>query len=188
LAWPPYKPGADPGDPDHEEDARNRWLKLGPGDVFLDLGAHAGSWSVPALVMGARVIAVDPDPRPLAELVAHATVSGLGDRLRAIAKSAGDTDADPSFRVDSLNLDRLDFVKVDVEGDELMALAGGLETLRRCRPKLMVEVHTKASRYRQVRVGEVTDLLDRAGLKYRYEPLDRHDNWYVHLYCEPIAE
>jgi FkbM family methyltransferase len=39
------------------------------------------------------------------------------------------------------NADRLDFLKIDVDGHELQALRGGIETLRRHRPILLVEFY-----------------------------------------------
>jgi FkbM family methyltransferase len=41
--------------------------------------------------------------------------------------------------IDSLKLDRLDFVKLDVEGYECAALAGGIETIQQHRPYIWVE-------------------------------------------------
>ena len=41
--------------------------------------------------------------------------------------------------IDSLNLDRLDFVKLDVEGYECAAIAGGLATIQKYRPYIWVE-------------------------------------------------
>ena len=41
--------------------------------------------------------------------------------------------------IDSLKLDRLDFVKLDVEGYECAALSGGIETIRQHRPYIWVE-------------------------------------------------
>ena len=38
-----------------------------------------------------------------------------------------------------LGLDRLDFIKADIEGWELRLLHGGQDTLRRFRPRLMLE-------------------------------------------------
>lgn len=58
----------------------------------------------------------------------------------------------PSFRetitvttldafVKSQNLERLDFIKIDVEGHELEVLKGGLETFKNLKPSLMIEVN-----------------------------------------------
>jgi hypothetical protein len=41
--------------------------------------------------------------------------------------------------IDSLWLDRLDFIKLDVEGYECAALAGGIETIQTHRPYIWVE-------------------------------------------------
>ena len=41
--------------------------------------------------------------------------------------------------IDGLGLDRLDFIKLDVEGYECAALTGGLETIRQHRPFIWVE-------------------------------------------------
>jgi FkbM family methyltransferase len=41
--------------------------------------------------------------------------------------------------IDSLGLERVDFIKLDVEGYECAALAGGIETIRQHRPYIWVE-------------------------------------------------
>lgn len=46
----------------------------------------------------------------------------------------------PMISIDSLNLQRLDFFKVDVEGMEVEVLKGSTETLKRCKPIMLVEV------------------------------------------------
>jgi FkbM family methyltransferase len=51
------------------------------------------------------------------------------------------------FRFDDIfpleKLDRLDYVKIDVEGAESQVLAGGHETLKKYRPIVQMEVHHK---------------------------------------------
>lgn len=69
-----------------------------------------------------------------------------------------DEHVDVVVRTDTLDgfcssraLDRLDFIKADVEGAELMVLQGGAETIKRCRPALLLEVedrHTARYGYR----------------------------------------
>ncbi len=45
----------------------------------------------------------------------------------------------PQVSIDSLALDRVDFIKIDVEGMELDVLRGAEMTLRMCRPRLWIE-------------------------------------------------
>ena len=47
----------------------------------------------------------------------------------------------PISRIDDWALPRLDFLKLDIEGAERLALDGALETIRRCRPVIAVEAN-----------------------------------------------
>jgi len=42
--------------------------------------------------------------------------------------------------IDSLNLNRLDFMKIDVEGYETKVIRGAMNTIRRCKPTIIMEV------------------------------------------------
>jgi FkbM family methyltransferase len=42
--------------------------------------------------------------------------------------------------IDSLNLDKLDFMKIDVEGYETLVIEGGLNTIQKCKPMIVMEV------------------------------------------------
>ncbi len=44
-----------------------------------------------------------------------------------------------ALRIDSLALGRADFIKIDVEGMEISVLRGAEETIRRCRPIMLIE-------------------------------------------------
>lgn len=41
--------------------------------------------------------------------------------------------------IDSLNLEKLDFIKLDVEGYELLAIQGGINTIKKCKPTIIIE-------------------------------------------------
>jgi FkbM family methyltransferase len=45
----------------------------------------------------------------------------------------------PGVSIDTMKLKRLDLLKLDIEGMELEALTGGIETIRRCRPVIFAE-------------------------------------------------
>jgi FkbM family methyltransferase len=49
------------------------------------------------------------------------------------------------FAVDEFQLERLDFVKIDVEGAELEVLHGATETVTRCRPVISAEADREAN-------------------------------------------
>ena len=60
-------------------------------------------------------------------------------------------------------LSKLDFLKIDVEGAELLMLQGGMETLRRFRPKVHIEIAQEWLRDFGTGPEEILDLLKRAG-------------------------
>ncbi|MBV8225160.1 MAG: FkbM family methyltransferase [Verrucomicrobia bacterium] len=69
-----------------------------------------------------------------AALVRHRTGSWASNRMREVK-----VDMIPLDRY-STRIERIDFVKCDAEGSELLVLRGGESTFRRCRPKLFLEV------------------------------------------------
>jgi FkbM family methyltransferase len=73
---------------------------------------------------------------------------GRGEHTEFIGQRIDYAHADrrvPLVNIDSLGLERLDFVKIDVEGMELEVLQGAACSLERHRPNLLVEV-TKSDR------------------------------------------
>jgi FkbM family methyltransferase len=67
----------------------------------------------------------------LANTAKNADLGQSIDRDRLVSVQA--------FTIDSLGFDRVDLIKIDVEGMEMEALAGAAELIGRCRPVLVVE-------------------------------------------------
>lgn len=69
--------------------------------------------------------------------------------------------------LDSLNLQVVDFVKLDVEGYELFALQGAEATIRRCKPVVMIEdKHRMAHRYGYAPGAAADFLVQRLGMAH----------------------
>jgi FkbM family methyltransferase len=131
----------------------------------VDLGAHIGIFSRHFARLFDEVVAFEPTPETRACLEKNVPANvriipyACGDREQSIQfrrhlKNSGGTELwtdepteDGRFRyystkmvtLDSLNLDQLGLIKIDIQGAEPMALRGGLETLRRCRPVVLIE-------------------------------------------------
>lgn len=136
-----------------------------PGWVFLDAGAHVGNHSVFfGAILGLDGHAVEQNPDTFAILQGNLAANGLGNRVRAINaalgrragramtvrnEAAGNSGMDrveltpdgslPVITIDSLNLPRLDLLKIDTEGFEVECLHGAQDTLARCRPLIVAE-------------------------------------------------
>jgi FkbM family methyltransferase len=157
---------------DDEQIVRDRHWHIAPGETVLDVGAAFGSYALPALAMGGRVVAFSPadyDTRLLADnldlnpdLARRCLVvrDGLHERdgwfdpdhSIFVVERPIDTDQHETgqwLRVRSLDsflaerpgIDRVDWIKLDVEGAELGVLRGATATLHKYRPKLLIECH-----------------------------------------------
>lgn len=92
--------------------------------------------------------------------------------------------------VQDLGLTRLDFMKIDAEAAEPKILRGALETLRRFRPRMIIEDHTRPiagtpESYR----AEVESLLREAGLAWHHIPFEwgQRDYWLAYPAGEKFA-
>ena len=71
----------------------------------------------------------------------------------------------PCYRVDDLDVSSLDVLLLDIEGGELVALHHAEETLRRCRPLVVVEEYARWMRRYARHPGDVAHFL--AGFHYQ---------------------
>jgi len=69
--------------------------------------------------------------------------------------------------VGKLNIQKVDFIKIDVEGAELMVLKGAVETLKRFRPILFLELNETACQAAGYSSSDIFTLLEKFG--YRFE-------------------
>ena len=129
----------------------------------LDIGGHCGLWSKELTKIFKEVIAFEPvevhrecfnlNVTGNYKLIPYALGEKNGEVILAGSKdSSGDTWVRPSgdsdgvarnvaeMRVlDDFDFEEIDFLKIDCEGYELYALRGGEETLKRCKPVMVVE-------------------------------------------------
>ena len=154
--------------------------QLRPGDVALDLGGNLGTSAITfARIVGkqGRVYSFEPVFHDLLRL--NCANNGIAEIVEAVPTAVGEsvgevrfavtdtgidsraappgkeqTDVFPQTSVDAFvaerGLDRLDFIKMDVEGAEEPALLGGRETIRRFQPKFTIaSYHTDIEGRRQ---------------------------------------
>ena len=134
---------------------------LPPGRVAIDGGANVGAYSRMLADQFQRVLAFEPAPDTFEALQANIEDWGLADRVqtfnaaltdingtvgmklnwgrRSLSRRVEGKGTIASMTIDSLELDDVDFVKLDVEGSEYLAMVGGTETLRNCKPAVLFE-------------------------------------------------
>lgn len=72
--------------------------------------------------------------------------------------------------VQDKRIERIDFVKLDIEGAELFALKGGFESIKKHKPIIQIEIFREACKRFDYEADEIWDLL--APLDYQiYQPL-----------------
>src|SRR5207245_922744 len=126
--------------------ARAKWLHLTPGSIMLDVGSADGSWSIPAAQQGAKVYAFDVNHS--VEINKFINLCHVADLVEPVFQFVGDGmgmagDTRLDWFVAERNLDRVDFIKIDVEGHELEVLRGAIWVLKKFKPRVMIEVHTE---------------------------------------------
>lgn len=147
----------------------NNSVVIQPGDVVLDAGACAGFFTRQALAKGAhKVFAFEPLPTiasglretfrqecatgtVVVESIALTNVTGTasfnnGDQFVCEAHLTSDgthtvlTSTLDDF-VHSQKIDRIDFIKMDIEGEEMNAIVGAVESINRFKPRMAIAVY-----------------------------------------------
>ena len=175
--------------------------------VFVDAGAGEGAFSLLAgLVPGMTVHAFEPNPHTADVLRENVAFNDLGDRI-SVHECALSDNNQPGFlrcpkkwglatlardvfsngvtypvRVDTLDTalhgERIDLLKLDVEGCEKFALLGGKTIIRRCRPVILAETQNKRTRMFGYGAGDITKLL--RSWAYEDETVTTRDTLYQH--------
>lgn len=140
----------------HEPDEMGFTLHvLNPGDIFVDIGANVGAYSVLAAEAGASVVAIEPIPDTWTRLTTNIRLNGFESLVTAYRVGLSDANGSlrfstnkdsinhvlapgedvPAVDVDVVTLDSLlggrspALIKIDVEGHELPVLRGAEKTL-----------------------------------------------------------
>lgn len=136
------------------------------GDIVVDIGAMVGYFTVflsDLVGEKGKIISFEPDPYMNKILRANVRLNHLKN-VEVLQYAADDKNGQarffvnhpgrssliplrgvreiidiPTMKIDELNLEQLDWVKIDTEGTEAAVLRGMRDTLERCNPKIIVE-------------------------------------------------
>jgi FkbM family methyltransferase len=146
------------------------WVAPTEGQVFLDIGAYVGPYSIRAArAVGptGRVIALEPDATNRRQLEKNLALNGITNctvapfaawsrpgRVRwrpgsepvwhRVDEAAGPGEIEATTVdevVSRMALPCVDWIKIDIEGAELEALQGAAATIKRFHPLLFIEEH-----------------------------------------------
>ena len=175
---------------------------LGPDDLFVDIGANAGSYTILACAArGARGYCFEPVPETYGRLMDNVRINNLSERVVALNLGLSDKDGELFFtsgedctnhvvradevtsdgvRVEVVRLDSIlrgqapSLLKIDVEGYEAAVLNGAHEVLSS--PSLhsvIMELNGSGKRY-GFSDDEILETMVTYGFStYAYEPFSR---------------
>ncbi|MDZ4382809.1 MAG: FkbM family methyltransferase [Parvibaculum sp.] len=157
--------------------------------VAVDIGGHVGLWSWPMSFDFERVVAFEPLSAHVECF--HSNLAGvtnvelrqcaLGESIGEVAvrnrtpDSSGDTGVDPDGEgelvrlrmLDEFELRDVDFLKCDCEGFEVFVMRGAEETLKRCKPVVIVEQKPETGMEARYGIGATDAVTYLQSLGYR---------------------
>ena len=128
---------------------------------ILDIGAWVGTWSVAMNKYCGRVLAFEPDPVHFEcltknvpeEIETHQLAVGNEQKMICLSednfthsKRVIGEGTIPMVTVDSLGINDIDVIKIDVEGYEMEVLKGATKTLENTQ-YLMIELNNNTKKY-----------------------------------------
>lgn len=175
---------------------------LSSDSVVMDCGANIGFFSRYALRQGAgKVIAFEPAPETAAclrmnlaeeiadgraivvekglwneETVLHFSTSSVANPgSNHIVQSGGDIQI-PVTSLDSicrqLGVDKVDYIKMDIEGAEVRALEGAAELIKRCQPRCSIATEHTSDLFNNA--AQVVEVMRQHSPRYRFTTTEFH--------------
>lgn len=132
------------------------------GETFIDVGAHKGTWTHYLAPGYTKVHAIEPNPDCWGDLTGENIVLhrvAAWSTVRKIVFGQRDgcyvPDVAPSvfgpaqdsagitvcMPIDHMNISEVSLIKIDTEGAEYQVVMGADKTIKRDRPKLIIEIH-----------------------------------------------
>lgn len=154
--------------------------------IVIDAGANIGSHTYAYAKIAKVVYAFEPNKESFKcleyNLIKFKNVDlfnwGLSDeeckiKLNEVPTNAGMSYAEKSKKgittitIDSLDLEKVDFIKIDCEGFEHKILKGAEQTVRRFMPTMLIEINTYALKRNNTSNKEIYTYLDELGYDYK---------------------
>jgi len=152
------------GPPEYQDDVRDeayRYVK--DFSLAIDVGANVGLWARPLASKFAHVKSFEPLPQVYKCLelnveglpveVHKFALGSVNDKVEMIYDSENTGSSYVSEigtgnidirRMDDLNLPTFGLIKIDCEGHELEVIKGGVETIKKYKPIVVVEQHPES--------------------------------------------
>jgi FkbM family methyltransferase len=170
-----------------------------PGTIALDIGAHIGTHTLTmSECVGPQgmVLAFEPNKKIYRELCLNLSINNctnvrpircaIGKERGTIQivvshpqneggcyviKESGGSNTASMIRLDDLQLSNVSFIKIDVENMEGDVLDGAVNTIKRCRPVILIEIQGNGERPMQM--DEDTQKMAQENIR-KIEALDYH--------------
>jgi len=160
---------------------------IGEGAVVVDGGAYVGDHTfgyLKAAGKTGRVYSFEPEPEAYRCLVRNCPDAftyqiALGDSygpstMRIVYNNPGASWLEKSglrplfvIPLDAMELPSVSLLKLDLEGYEFQALIGAIETIKRCRPIIVIEIYEAALERQGAKPQDIFTFLDQMGYQYR---------------------
>jgi hypothetical protein len=125
---------------EQDEESPHRYLTesfgIIEGDVVLDIGTAEGNFSLSIIEKVKKIFLFESDKEWIKAL--HATFEPWKEKVVITNKFVSDRTTEDSISLDGYIHEKIDFIKADVEGEELNLLHGAREIVKKYYPKVIM--------------------------------------------------
>jgi len=145
-------------------------------NIVLDLGAGIGDYTLFSSIRVSKrgkVISVEADLQTFELLKKNVKENNLKNVIPLNMFVSSEREHSIDFIVEKLRLRKVDLIKMDIEGEEYNALKGAIKTIRKFKPKIIIEIHSKNLR------EKILEFLKNYGYDLVFEKEKREHGFYL---------